>query len=166
MKFASALIALAAVLAFPAQAEAPGSFEARLLASHNAERARIGIAPLTWSPELAAQAQVWARSLAQRGAFEHSKERQGAGENLWMGTAGFYAPEAMVGAFVREGRYFRPGTFPAVSSTGNWFDVGHYTQLIWPGTQKVGCALATGKGRDVLVCRYFPAGNMIGQRVP
>jgi uncharacterized protein YkwD len=142
------------------------SFAQRLLNAHNAERSRIGIAPLSWSPDLATQAQVWADSLARRGVFEHSKERGEAGENLWMGTSGYYAPEAMIGAFVGEGQYFRSGKFPDVSSTGRWQDVGHYTQLIWPATRQVGCALAEGNGRDVLVCRYFPAGNWMGQQVP
>lgn len=144
----------------------PQSFEGRLLASHNAERLRLGIAPLIWSPTLAGQASIWARHLASRGLFEHSRDRLGAGENLWMGTSGFYSPEAMVGAFVGERKYFRPGKFPNVSTTGNWSDVGHYTQLIWPGTHEVGCARATGKGNDVLVCRYLPAGNIFGERVP
>jgi uncharacterized protein YkwD len=166
MSIARMLLALLLVLALPARAEAPGSFEVRLLAAHNHERLRIGIAPLRWSPVLAAQALVWANDLARRGVFEHSKDRNGAGENLWMGTSGYYPPEAMVGAFVGEGRYFHPGKFPEVSTTGRWQDVGHYTQLIWPGTSEVGCALAQGGGRDILVCRYFPAGNMIGAQVP
>lgn len=160
------LIALAALLAVPALSQSRSSLAQRLLDAHNSERSRIGIAPLRWSPELALQAQGWADSLARRGVFEHSKERAGAGENLWMGTSGYYSPEAMIGAFVREGQYFKPGQFPNVSSTGRWQDVGHYTQLIWPTTREVGCAVAIGNGRDVLVCRYFPAGNLNGAPVP
>ncbi|WP_374531610.1 CAP domain-containing protein [Novosphingobium sp.] len=164
------LLALACLIALPVSAEAPGispySFAGRLLATHNAERTRLGIAPLKWSPVLAQQASEWADTLAARGVFEHSKDRSGAGENLWMGTSGAYSPEQMIDAFVREGAYFRPGKFPDVSSTGKWQDVGHYTQLIWPATQEVGCALARGNGKDVLVCRYYPAGNFMGQQVP
>jgi uncharacterized protein YkwD len=142
------------------------SFEGRLLQVHNAERKRMGIAPLSWSRELAGQAGSWAQSLASKGSFEHSKNRGNVGENLWMGTSGYYQPEAMIGAFVGEKQYFRPGKFPDVSTTGNWSDVGHYTQLIWPGTKEVGCAKATARGNDVLVCRYAPAGNVMGQQVP
>ena len=145
----------------------PGDgFVARILAAHNQERTRIGEQPLTWSPRLAAQARVWAQSLAARGAFEHSRDRAGAGENLWMGTPGYFEPEDMIGSFIREGRNFRPGAFPDVSRTGNWADVGHYTQLIWPATREVGCAIAEGRGNEVLVCRYFPSGNWVGQKVP
>ncbi len=166
MKITRLLLALLFALALPAQAQAPGSFDARLLSAHNSERARMGIAPLNWSPLLAAQASVWAKELAARGVFEHAKERSGAGENLWAGTSGYYAPEAMIGSFINEKQYFRPGVFPAVSASGQWQDVGHYTQLIWPATTQLGCAMATGGGRDILVCRYFPAGNMRGARVP
>ena len=59
--------AMLVLLAAPLLAQSPNSFAQRLLTAHNAERSRIGIAPLAWSPELAAQAQVWADSLARRG---------------------------------------------------------------------------------------------------
>jgi hypothetical protein len=144
----------------------PSSFEGRLLATHNTERKRLRILALTWSPQLAAQAAVWAKHLATKGLFEHSQNRGNVGENLWMGTAGYFTPEQMIGSFIVERQYFRPGKFPDVSTTGKWADVGHYTQLIWSGTQQLGCARASGAGKDVLVCRYFPAGNVMGQRVP
>ena len=47
-------------------------------------------------------------------------------------------------------------------TTGNWEDVGHYTQMIWRGTRRVGCALGEGAQYDYLVCRYYPAGNVYG----
>jgi hypothetical protein len=71
----------------------------------------------------------------------------------------------MIDAFVEERRDFTPGTFPEVSRTGKWKDVGHYTQIIWPETQKVGCAIARGEHWDFLVCRYWPAGNIVGRKV-
>ena len=161
----SGLLALSAGSA-PLIASAGDSFSTRILAAHNRERQRIGQLPLSWSPRLVAEAQTWAETLASRGAFEHSRDRAGAGENLWVGTAGYFEPEAMIGGFISEKRNFRPGQFPHVSRTGNWADVGHYTQMIWPATREVGCAIAHGRGNEVLVCRYFPAGNMVGQRVP
>jgi hypothetical protein len=66
--------------------------------------------------------------------------------------------------FLDERRYFRPATFPHVSLTGEWADVGHYTQIVWRETKEVGCAIDSAKGQDVLVCRYFPAGNVQGQK--
>ena len=140
-------------------------FAPRTLAAHNRERARLGIAQLVWNDRLAADAQKWANVLASRNAFEHSRAR-GVGENLWMGTANTYSPEGMIGAFIDEARWFRPGTFPNVSTTKNWADVGHYSQLIWPATRELGCALARSRQNDVLVCRYRPAGNVMGRKVP
>ena len=70
-----------------------------------------------------------------------------------------------LGPTVEEVRYFHTGQFPDVSSTGRWSDVGHYTQLIWRGTQQVGCAVGQGRANDILVCRYWPAGNVMGQPV-
>ena len=93
------------------------------------------------------------------------EQRRGAGENLWMGYAGYYGPDVMVGGFVDERQHFRNGTFPQVSQTGNWRDVGHYTQVIWRGTREVGCAVARGETNDFLVCRYWPAGNVYNQPV-
>ena len=153
----------AMLLAAPAQAE---NFNSILLTVQNAERERIGVPELTWNNNLAAQAQSWAESLARRGAFEHSSGGSGQGENLWMGTAGAFSPEEMIGGFIDEVEYFQPGRFPSVSRTGNWADVGHYSQIVWPETREVGCALARGRGNDVLVCRYWPAGNVMGQQVP
>lgn len=140
-------------------------FSDRLLAEHNRERDRMGVPRLAWNDRLALEAEAWARALAQDGGLRHASQSEsgGAGENLWMGTAGYSAPENMVGAFVEERRFYRHGKFPEVSQTGNWQDVGHYTQVVWRGTREVGCAVARGEGNDFLVCRYWPAGNWMGQ---
>ena len=74
--------------------------------------------------------------MAMTGRFAHSDRaaRPGTGENLWMGTHGAFSVEAMVGGWSSEKRFFAPGIFPNVSRTGDWEDVGHYTQMIWPQT--------------------------------
>ncbi len=163
-------LAMLGLSGFPraANAQADGNgFPSRLLAAHNLERDRAGASRLRWSSRLAQDASEWAAALAQKGRLEHADgdQRPAAGENLWMGTAGYYSAEEMIGSFVAERERFRAGTFPQVSRTGNWADVGHYTQVIWPVTQEVGCAVAKGAVNDVLVCRYFPAGNVVGQDI-
>jgi hypothetical protein len=139
----------------------------RLLAAHNFERRAMGVQPLTWDPALAGGAAAYARQLAATGTFQHSDRRfrRGIGENLWTGTRGAFSPEWMIGNWASEKRWYQAGTFPNVSRTGRWNQVGHYTQIIWRGTTKVGCAIATARGRDVLVCRYSPSGNVDGRRV-
>jgi uncharacterized protein YkwD len=142
------------------------SFDERILMAHNQERLALGLKPLSWDSSLAESAQGWADYLASSGRFEHAPENHRApeGENLWAGTKGYYAPEAMVGAWVREKQFFRPGVFPDNSTTGRVEDVGHYTQLVWRATTKVGCAEASSLREDILVCRYTEAGNYIGER--
>lgn len=140
---------------------------AELLEAHNEERARFGAPSLSWSKELERDAQNWANKLAREGVMRHATldERRGRGENLWAGTAGYYSPYTMVDAFLSEKRHFKPGTFPHVSRTGRWRDVGHYTQVVWRDTREVGCAIARDRYNDFLVCRYWPAGNIYGREV-
>lgn len=167
--------AIAALLALPAaslRAEGvatsrDGGFVYTLLTMHNRERSRLGEAPLVWSGELAADAQRWADHLASTGTFAHMDGRQsGAGENIWRGTAGYYSTADMVDTFVDERSDYHPGRFPNVSKSGSWHNIGHYTQMIWPDTRKVGCAVSRGQGADVMVCRYWPAGNVAGTALP
>ncbi len=145
----------------PAQLE----LASRALATHNSERVGLGLPPLVWNCALERDAAHWAAALQQRGALEHAAAsvRNGSGENLWMGTAGRFPIERMVGRFIEEKRHYRHGRFPDVSLTGDWADAAHYTQVVWRDTREVGCAVAPGQARDVLVCRYRPGGNVRGR---
>lgn len=145
------------------QATAQDSTAEQLLAAHNRYRSEVGVPALTWSNTLSDHAQAWADHLAATGSFQHSQEDE-EGENLWQGTADRFSYSDMVDGWGDEKQYFRPGAFPAVSSTGNWSDVGHYTQLVWSNTTEVGCGIATTDGTDILVCRYNPPGNYVGER--
>ena len=146
---------------------APNPVASELLAAHNRARDAAGELPLSWDSSLAEGAAQYADFLAQAGQLRHSpaESRQGLGENLWMGTRNYFRPTSMVDAWASERSMFRAATFPDVSTTGNWAQVGHYTQMIWPATQRVGCAIGKGPRADVLVCRYFPAGNVMGSPV-
>lgn len=143
-----------------------GDFQQRVLAQHNLEREDVGVPAMHWNAALAVSAQQWADHLARTGRFEHAPENRYApqGENLWAGTRGYYSPEAMVSAWIREKRYFKPGAFPNNSVTGNVEDVGHFTQVAWRDSREVGCAVATSSREDILVCRYTQAGNYIGEQ--
>jgi hypothetical protein len=143
---------------------APGGLESRLLYLHNAERQRVGAPALQWDPRLAAAAAAYGPTLDRLGRLEHSPRasRPGQRENLWYGTRGAFSADQMVGSWVAERAYFRPGVFPYVSRTGNWLDVSHYTQLIWRTTTHVGCAVYRGGRYDFLICRYSPPGNRDG----
>lgn len=166
--FAMLLILIAYPVAGAAQPVLASQFAVRILAAHNAERALVRLPPLLWDSKLAQGASAYAQQIALTGRFEHSdrRTRPGIGENLWYGTRGAYSLEAMVGGWASEKRDFRPGFFPSVSRTGNWYDIVHYSQIIWPATRRVGCALASSPSTDYLVCRYSPKGNVDGRPVP
>jgi len=144
------------------------NFDGRLLAAHNRERTAAGIAPLEWNDSLAADAAEWASYLAELNDLEHSPDDPDdpdpQGENLWLGTQGHYSPEAMVGMWIDEKSHYKPGIFPDNSRTGDLEDIGHYTQLMWRDTARVGCARQANGEYDILVCRYAAAGNVIGER--
>ena len=136
-----------------------------VLSAHNQARRSFGVSPVRWSDELAAGALGHAQYMASTGIYGHDQtpgRRKKAGENMWRGTRGVFAYEVMVGVMIDEARHFRPGAFPANSRTGNWLDVAHYTQIVWPTTTEVGCALASSATTDYFVCRYAPTGNKDG----
>lgn len=169
-------IALPSPAPLPTEEEAPfevgphsfdtasDDFSARMLTAHNALRSKLGLRPLLWDSNLAAAALAHAQHMAITGRFEHAPA-SGQGENLWMGSAGHYSVEAMVQMWSDEAVHFRKGRFPSVSETGNWADIGHFTQMIWPTTTHVGCAAVRGASDDYLVCRYTPPGNVLGQKI-
>jgi uncharacterized protein YkwD len=137
-----------------------------MMRAHNQTRAKVGAPGLLWSEELAMDAANYARLMARTRRFGHDSQsgnRERQGENLWMGTRNAYDHMDMINSWVEEDRYFKPGRFPENSITGNWSDIGHYTQIIWPTTRRVGCALANNDQWDYLVCRYSPAGNVMGR---
>ena len=158
----------------------PQDLNDHLLAMHNVERARLGVPPLRWSEKLARQSLRWARQLVSINQgknadappdLEHSDTADyedpaeaDEGENLWAGTRGAFTPEQMVNNWIDERRLFVNGPFPNNSTTGQWRDVGHYTQVVWRSTTEVGCAVASGETFDFLVCRYLEGGNVLNEK--
>jgi hypothetical protein len=138
-----------------------------ILNMHNHERRSVGVAPMVWDHRLAAAADAYAAELARTGRWGHSAahRRAGQGENLWMGTRGAYSLGEMMSGWTSEKRMFRAGVFPQVVRSGSWHEVGHYTQMIWPATRRVGCSVRSSARSDYLVCRYSSPGNVTGQRV-
>ncbi|HEX3676661.1 MAG TPA: CAP domain-containing protein [Sphingomicrobium sp.] len=165
------LLAATALLgASPAAAQqfegATGDLATRLLAAHNQERALVGAPPLEWDAKLASDAASYGPALATLRHLVHSPRdtRPNERENLAMAWHGTLTPEQLVDLWSREKRLLEPGLFPAVSRTGNWEDVAHYTQMVWPTTTHLGCAIFAADW-DYLICRYSPPGNKDGKPV-
>ena len=139
---------------------------------HNDARIEVGVGPLTWSEELEKEALNYAKYLARRDIFKHSKTTNN-GENLAM----FYESVTFDGKTT-----YTYSLTPLYDSSIEWYNeishykyskirrfrigpkVGHYTQMIWKDTKKVGIASAISKnGKVYIVARYYPRGNFLGE---
>jgi pathogenesis-related protein 1 len=128
-----------------------------MLAAHNAVRQAVRVPALTWSVELAAFAQQWANALAARGQFAH-RRNSAYGENLYEITGAHTTPGEVVDQWASESKNFR---YDSNTCRGV---CGHYTQIVWRDTRRVGCAVARTGRSEVWVCNYDPPGNWIGKR--
>lgn len=138
---------------------------AGIVEAHNAVRGAArpvpspALPPLELSPALVEEARAWAEGCA----FRHAET--GSGENLFAGTAPPTARE-VVEAWASEAVAY---DYAANRCSGL---CGHYTQMVWRDTTRVGCAAhrcTTGSPFDtgpwwLVVCRYEPAGNTVGER--
>ena len=135
-----------------------------MLAAHNAARANVSppanppIPDLEWSMKVADTAQAHANKCR----FQHSSSLYG--ENIFA-TSSSATPQAVVDSWVSEKQYYNYGN-------NSCSDVcGHYTQVVWADSTKLGCAMANctknsplgGGDWELWVCNYDPPGNSGGK---
>ena len=146
----------------------------QMLTTHNEWRKRVGVPALSYSAELAADAQTWAEHLQRTNhcRMQHSKSDGQYGENLYWASAIRWSDgrrdlhnvsaKKVVDSWAAErGDYdYRmnrcaPGKM-----------CGHYTQVVWRSTTRVGCgvAMCSDSKEQVWVCRYQTPGNWVGER--
>jgi len=165
-----------------------------ILAKHNALRAGVSapctaadMETLVWDSTLEAASQVWADGCVG----DHDQNRGSVGENLFMAMpTSDYTEDQLVGgvqawydeiqdtewstssAGLKSKVYNDPQT-TCQSYDGNTGAcmIGHFTQVIWAKSNKLGCAVKTCSGGMtisgnsyaggvLLVCRYTPVGNI------
>lgn len=56
-----------------------------------------------------------------------------------------------------------PALAPLAPSAPAHPHAGHFTQCVWKATTAVGCGMARCGAATLVVCRYSPAGNVLGQ---
>ncbi len=137
----------------------------QLINEHNRARRVAGTPPLRWSPEIARYAQEWADHLAaSRCTIEHrprtGRWKQRYGENLFMGSAGYYTVVTAVRDWESEKKDYRGGP---IRDDQNFADIGHYTQIVWRRTTHFGCGKSLCRDRMIVACNYDPPGNFIGR---
>jgi pathogenesis-related protein 1 len=155
-----------------------------ITAQHNLYRAQVAMGEplpdLVWDPAIAEIAQDWADTLAEDCSFMHSMY-PGLGENLATfgasnaGGGTDSGPDA-VDLWYSEIDCYSYGTIPGGRSEDPeecsaecdaYGGCGHYTQLVWRETLRVGCGVAScqkdGFYWNTYVCNYDPPGNYIGE---
>ncbi|HEY9737121.1 MAG TPA: CAP domain-containing protein [Trichocoleus sp.] len=143
----------------------------QMVAAHNAPRRAVGVPDVRWSSSLATSAQQWANQLLRENRFEHSprslRNNGNIGENLASrsssGAGGAYStPTRAVEGWVNERNYYNY----AANTCQAGQQCGHYTQMVWRSTTEVGCGVArnANASREIWVCHYSPAGNIVGRK--
>jgi len=164
-----ALVAFVLVMAVGVHGDIPSADDiADILAGHNAARASVqpsaaDMLEMTWDDELAQIASAY----SDRCVWGHNSGRpSGVGENIAIGTrqtaaegVQAWVDEVEDWTYDRLGSDCRPGAV-----------CGHYTQIIWASSDKVGCGRTYCADMDglsfggyYLVCNYRPAGNYRNQ---
>lgn len=139
----------------------------QMLDLHNALRAKYGSSPLTWDATAASCAQDWAN---QRAAGEQQTHRSPNrfGENVFgnwscCDPASFTStPADAMGFWGGE----EPNYDVATNSCNAGTVCGHFTQVVWSTTTRLGCGKAIvpdtpqpGATSAHWVCNYDPPGN-------
>jgi len=115
---------------------------------------------MEWDETMAKGAEEYAKKLAETEEFKHSdrKDRNDAGENLVFRSGKFdnTACEFAVASWYKEINDF---DFNTKKGAGT----GHFTQVVWKKSTKLGCGVGKKGNREYIVCRYVEAGNMMGE---
>ncbi|XP_008805422.2 pathogenesis-related protein PR-1-like [Phoenix dactylifera] len=159
----SLLLLLLLLLSHQAIAGGDGgpSLARQFLGPHNTARSALRLRPLIWDPRLARYAERYANRRRGDCALVHSAGPYG--ENIFWGSGSGWTPAQAVAAWVSERQWYRYGSN---SCAGGWEKCGHYTQIVWRTTRRLGCARVNcAGGRGVfIVCDYHPPGNFVGER--
>ncbi|XP_023116684.1 peptidase inhibitor 16-like [Amphiprion ocellaris] len=142
--------------------------EELLVELHNHYRGQVSpsasaMLPLKWDPSM----KLLAEGYAAKCIWNHNPELEDTGENLFAGTGPLDLRVALEKWFLEHLDY----DFQNNSCDEDKM-CGHYTQMVWADTHRVGCAFHicnSMEGLDwervsFLVCNYYPAGNYEDQR--
>ncbi len=125
------------------------------------------LANLEWDDGLATTSQTYADTLTRTkcGTLEHDASLRDVGENLSQGSATDASAPLQSGADAVAAWVSEKADYTYDSNTcAPGKACGHYTQVVWRDTTKVGCGRATCTAGEMIntvwVCRYSPTGNV------
>ncbi|XP_052202018.1 pathogenesis-related leaf protein 4-like [Diospyros lotus] len=128
--------------------------------AHNAARAQVGVGPIAWDETVAAFARNYANQRIGDCNLVHSGGGGKYGENLAKGS-GDFTGKAAVDLWVAEKAFYNYNS----NSCAAGKQCGHYTQVVWRNSVKVGCArVRCNNGWWFITCNYAPPGNYVGQK--
>ena len=173
-----AALTAALLLALPAYAAKINAIKidpVAIIAAHNQLRTEVGVTKkLIYSKTLAVSAQAWAEHLKQINACQmrHSAPDGKYGENLFWAsavswTSGRKDLQKVSSKKVVEDWGSEKADYDYASNMcADGKMCGHYTQIVWRSTTKVGCGAAECKDtqEQVWACQYQPAGNWVGKK--
>uniref|UniRef100_A0A803P541 SCP domain-containing protein n=1 Tax=Cannabis sativa TaxID=3483 RepID=A0A803P541_CANSA len=126
--------------------------------AHNVIRRQLNEPPLTWDRNLARYARRWATKQLDECKMMHSFGPYG--ENIFWGGQDHWTATDAVESWARENQFYDPMTNQCLYGEM----CGHYTQVVWRSSLRVGCARMKCHNGGVLVyCEYDPPGNYINE---
>jgi len=134
---------------------------------HNKVRNEVGVSNLIWSEDLASDAQEWADHLVNAGCKMEHRPSSGVyandfGENIYK-SSGYSNQDAALRASKAWYSEIEVFTYEPLHPD-RWYPTGHYTQMVWHSTQKVGMAYSLCEnGSVIVVANYDPPGNYMGE---
>ncbi|XP_029428382.1 peptidase inhibitor 16 isoform X2 [Rhinatrema bivittatum] len=139
-----------------------------LLAMHNAHRAQVAppaadMLKMSWDPKL----EKLASSYAAECKWEHNQDRGPTGENLYLASAPQLDMKSVMELWYSEYKNYDYATLSCKEGTM----CGHYTQVVWATSGKVGCGAQFCEkvknekpNQFLVVCNYEPPGNYEGRK--
>jgi uncharacterized protein YkwD len=125
---------------------------------HNKHRRLKKLPDLVWDEDIAAYAQQWANNLKNNGCKMQHRTNRKYGENLAWAGGQVLKPASVVQMWADEEKDYD------YSRNSCSAVCGHYTQVVWKNSKKVGCGYATCGKSEIWVCNYDPPGNYVGQK--
>ncbi|KAL8844154.1 MAG: hypothetical protein Q9176_001560 [Flavoplaca citrina] len=166
-------------------------YKSAVLEHHNIHRANHSVSALEWDDSLAS----YAEQVAKKCVYDHDRTPGGGGygQNIAAGTPAKQVAKILTNAFYNNELELYPSFGSDSVDMSNFHAWGHFSQMVWESTTKVGCysynchpegkleldcnpvtgqsylgktgcgTSGTGMYPVFTVCNYSPPGNFAGQ---